>query len=418
MSWWKPYAGISLTTFLETVANENWFWAAKRLSGNDTGLTGGHQAGVYLPQWFFENVFPAICTTDEYNPRERIETCYFPSSDILVEGVSAIYYNSRFFPERGLRKKYNEYRLTGWGGRNASPLQDPENTGAIAILAGRRIDGRTSVLVWTCENAEDEAIVESWLGRELLPSEVVGPRQPHAEALPVALKTLAKRAMLDEWMREFPTGEQIFARVQHVLPFETWKRGVDALLQRRRELEFAIFELVEEAHLMPRISSGFGSVSDFLSLALSAANRRKSRTGKSLELNLASIFNGLHIQFEEQVVTEHRKRPDFLFPGGKAYHDPHFPAARLHMLGAKTCCKERWRQIVTEANRIETKHLFTLQEGVSANQLDEMLGHKVVLVVPKTNKTSFPKERRSVIMDLEGFVQVVQKSQSSCPLFS
>lgn len=49
-----------------------------------------------------------------------------------------------------------------------------------------------------------------------------------------------------------------------------------------------------------------------------------------------------------------------------------FPANKLVFLGAKTTCKDRWRQVLNEADRIETKYLFTLQQGISKNQLREM----------------------------------------------
>ena len=42
------------------------------------------------------------------------------------------------------------------------------------------------------------------------------------------------------------------------------------------------------------------------------------------------------------------------------------------MLAAKTTCKDRWRQIINEADRIKLKHLITLQEGVSEAQFREM----------------------------------------------
>lgn len=105
------------------------------------------------------------------------------------------------------------------------------------------------------------------------------------------------------------------------------------------------------------------------------------------------------------------KKPDFVFPSATAYHDQHFPDFKLHMLASKTCCKDRWRQVITEADRIRPKHLFTLQEGVSSNQLAEMYQHDIVLVVPQPIMKSFPEEFRSQIMNLTGFVEYIRESQ-------
>ena len=73
----------------------------------------------------------------------------------------------------------------------------------------------------------------------------------------------------------------------------------------------------------------------------------------------------------------------------QSYHNFEFPAEKLIMLGAKTTCKDRWRQVLNEADRIDNKHLFTLQRGVSRNQLQEMKDERLTLVIPKRNKSLF-----------------------------
>ena len=57
------YKNISLTRFLELLDQDKLFWLVKRLSGNDTGITGGHQSGIYVPRQFMEAVVPAVVTT-------------------------------------------------------------------------------------------------------------------------------------------------------------------------------------------------------------------------------------------------------------------------------------------------------------------------------------------------------------------
>jgi|SRR6185437_105578 len=122
----------------------------------------------------------------------------------------------------------------------------------------------------------------------------------------------------------------------------------------------------------------------------------------------ATAGDNSEIPFVSQGVTEDNKKPDFLFPNIEAYNNPKFNSDKLVMLASKTTCKDRWRQILNEADRIETKHLFTLQQGISKNQLDEMYKYKVCLVVPQTYLGSFPKEFRSKILTLEQFVSRVQ----------
>mgnify|MGYP002868622352 CR=1 FL=1 len=114
----------------------------------------------------------------------------------------------------------------------------------------------------------------------------------------------------------------------------------------------------------------FKSVDEFVSMANQVLNRRKSRAGKSLEHHLAAIFDENHISYTAQAVTEGNKRPDFIFPSEAAYHDLSFPVQKITSLAAKTTCKDRWRQILNEADRLRDgkKYLCTLQQGISAKE--------------------------------------------------
>jgi hypothetical protein len=77
---------------------------SKLLSANDTGESGGHQAGMLIPK--DNGVLPFFPRLDasEYNPR-----CHLFFVDAAGERweFAFIYYNNRFF--NGTR---NEYRLT------------------------------------------------------------------------------------------------------------------------------------------------------------------------------------------------------------------------------------------------------------------------------------------------------------------
>ena len=109
------------------------------------------------------------------------------------------------------------------------------------------------------------------------------------------------------------------------------------------------------------------------------------------------------------------KKTDFLFPNGQCYHNLSFPADDLIVLGAKTTCKDRWRQVLTEANRVDVKYLFTLQQGISKNQLQEMKDSHLTLVVPNKYISSFPKEYQGEISNLSSFINMVRRKQERLP---
>lgn len=129
--------------------------------------------------------------------------------------------------------------------------------------------------------------------------------------------------------------------------------------------------------------------------------RRKARSGSALELHIREILieerlrEGVNFRHGPQ--WEPGKRPDFLFPSQKAYRDPSFPVARLRMLATKTRCRDRWRQIINEADRIPVKHLLILQEGVSETQFRAMTQANVQLVVADPLITKFPTGIRTDI---------------------
>ena len=402
MNFESAYKNISLTQFLELIDFKGYSWLIKRLSGNDTGITGGHQSGIYVPRSFMDAVMPLVVTTERYNPTEEI-SCYIASHDCLQKGIQAKYYNNKYFPELNLKKKYDEFRMTRWAG---TPLQDVENTGSICILAGKYADNGTELLCWVSRTEDEEDLIEYWLGKEVEPGRMYNSKLlddvkeiPLLKQLPVA------------WFSNFPSGRDIFDFIEHKLPQNTWTRSIDDLLLKRRAMEFDVFTEIEKHDVLPNIKDGFSSVDEFIKYANSIANRRKSRAGTSLELHLESIFRYEKLLFETQVVTEQNKKPDFVFPSGEAYHNPQFPNFKLHMLASKTCCKDRWRQVISEADRIKPKHLFTLQEGVSSNQLNEMYQNGIVLVVPQPIMSSFPADYRDKIMNLTGFVEYIRSSQ-------
>ena len=402
------FSAASLSEFLKELDAEGMFCILKRLSRNDTSQTGSHQAGIYLPKVFCERVFGEICTTADHNPDIFI-TCTFPQINHTIAELRVVYYNSKYFPQLGLRKPYDEFRVTRWG--RSSPLQDPENTGSILIFAVRNgIDGEKTATVWVSKDAAEEIEIESWLGEE------VEPMRPYIRQQRNPIQEIEADAELDvppDWYQIFPTSDQIFNHVLQLTP-RSKSTSPDRILLHRRDLEFKLFQQIEHHHLLPKISGGFQSVEEFNQLSLSVANRRKARTGKSLENHLQSIFKEEKLVFQTQVPTE-RTVTDFIFPSAKAYQATSFPSYRLQMLAAKTTCKDRWRQVVAEAQRISTKHLFTLQQGVSDNQLNDMYGKGIVLVIPAPLKTSYPANWRNDLLTLKDFIELIRHQQQATP---
>jgi hypothetical protein len=90
-----------------------------------------------------------------------------------------------------------------------------------------------------------------------------------------------------------------------------------------------------------------------------------------------------------------------------------FPPGRLTLLGAKSSCKDRWRQVLSEAARIPEKHLLTLEPGISVNQTDEMKQERLQLVLPKSIHETYQASQRNWLMSVSGFIDLALSRQTS-----
>ena len=213
-----------------------------------------------------------------------------------------------------------------------------------------------------------------------------------------------------EFGLEWPSTEEMsrFARDQVT---DTNPDNIDETLVRWLEREYDLFKALEKVKAWPQIESGFQDVEEFLSLSLSIQNRRKARMGRSLENHLAAIFDLHKVRYSNQAKTEGKSTPDFIFPGESEYHQECFNSGLLVMLAAKSSCKERWRQILIEAERIPAKHLCTLQPSISTHQTDQMKDQNVTLVVPSPLHDTYGETQRAEMMSVAEFVEFVRHKQ-------
>lgn len=187
----------------------------------------------------------------------------------------------------------------------------------------------------------------------------------------------------------------------------------DGALMAWWDTEYRLFQAFERSIVESRLATGFSgesAVDDFLRFSLSVQNRRKSRSGHAFEHHLAAVLSAVGVPFERGATTERKSKPDFLLPSARAYADPDHPPSALRMLGAKTTAKDRWRQILTEADRIPVKHLATLQPAISVDQTREMAARKVQLVVPRGLHESFTTAQQSQIWTLSDFINDVEEA--------
>lgn len=212
----------------------------------------------------------------------------------------------------------------------------------------------------------------------------------------------------------FPPTAEFSATARRSLPGVRAEDDPDAALVTWLDHEEALFRRLEGRVIAARLEEGFVNddgidVDGFVSFSLSVQNRRKSRMGYALENHLEAIFRAFGIAHDRGAETRDNSKPDFLFPGVKAYNAaPASGAPHLIMLGAKSTCKDRWRQVLNEAAKIPRKHLLTLQPGISEAQTEQMDQADLQLVVPRSIQDSYTDGQRAWLWDLARFIRHVE----------
>ena len=224
-------------------------------------------------------------------------------------------------------------------------------------------------------------------------------------------------SIIEKFGTTFPKTAEFSDLVRLTLPEVRAEDDPDAALIAWLDHEEALFRRLERKVVSSRIEAGFmdedgTDVDGFISFSLSVQNRRKSRMGHSLENHLAAVLRAYDIRHVQGAVTEHNHRPDFLFPDLATYQAaPPEGNARLTMLGAKSTCKDRWRQVLAEAEKINRKHLLTLEPGISGPQTHQMEASSLQLVVPLPVHSSYTAAQQGWLWSVADFIGEVRARQ-------
>jgi hypothetical protein len=371
----------------------------KRLSANDTGATGGHQVGFYVPNRVAFLITPEL-DSDDVDPRHVY--AFELASHHQSAQVRLIYYNSR----RRSAGTRNECRITGLGGRT-SALQDPINTGALFLVS---FDGHgATISAWLCRTSDEEELAENTIG-PVIPGDLVllgADESGKLNLLDFASAPARCRPTLETlpaaWMTHFPSPTAIVQEAGRLLP--AGARSVDSVLVDRFDCAYSMFRIIEAYHWLPKVELGFESLDQFLGVAQTLLQRRKARAGRNLEEHLALVFGEQGVKFDAQQYTEPGIRPDFVFPSIDRYRSAGLGDPDLDVLAAKSTLRDRWPSVIREANKIPLKHLFTMDEGIAQPQFDEIAAAGIRLVVPAQRLAKYPASVRPKLWTLQEFIR-------------
>lgn len=364
----------------------------KFISPNNVGQTGSHEYGYYLPKpaWKLFTPHPP----DKGVNKEHLVDITWPDNRITHSRI--VWYGKR---------TRSEYRLTRFG--ENFPWRTEDNIGDLLVLIPT---GKTTFIAHVLDLEEDVADLQAALGVEI--TETWGVYDRFAEMEEIDTDECMTRYFreLAATLTDFP-GTKIFSQ-ETVAAFRKCVSDFAVVPPDQKivdlvDAEYKLFRLVERKLCQDQIARMFKSVDDFLGTAASIMNRRKARAGRSLENHVEFVFNEAGIPFEVRPNID--GKPDIIIPSKEAYDNPAYPDHKLFIVGVKTTCKDRWRQVLNEGTRVSNKHLLTIQQGISTGQLMEMKKANLQLIVPKSLHKKYPNDSPMQLLNIEQFIASVRK---------
>ncbi len=368
----------------------------KFVSANDAGVTGSHQAGFYLPKaaWkLFAPFGPQKGRLDKSKVRILWQADRYTDSVVTWYG----------------QKTRDEYRLTCFG--RGFPYLNDDTVGDMLVLIPLDMQNFLAYVIDIPDDVED---IQVALGVEAIGGWAIyeAAKEPEPISEDGCIDQRFRQFAID--LSAFPAGDQFSSQTREALLAcirDFAKKPNDDRLLLLMQNEYRLFKLVERQICLPEVRRLFKDIDDFLKTAATLMNRRKSRAGRSFENHVEYLLKEAKIPFD--IRPDIAGEPDIIIPSKVAYNDPAYPTDKLFMLGVKTTCKDRWRQLLGEAPRLQHKHLITMQEGISANQLADINNHKITLVVPEKLHNRYPKVTGMTLMEVDGFFSAVRQKLAS-----
>jgi hypothetical protein len=219
--------------------------------------------------------------------------------------------------------------------------------------------------------------------------------------------------LVGEYPESLPPGATVAALVRSRVTQIDAIADPDGALMRWIEVEAAVYRAWEDKKIERRLKEGFitakgiHDIEGFRKFSMSLRQSRVSRAGGALQFHFRALLDARRVPYAMEPRVDGGELPDFLFPGLREYENPNYPADGLRMLAAKFTAKDRWRQVLNEAERIRIKHLLTLETGITPRQMSLMNRAQLLLVLPIPVLEKYPEIQRKGALSLASFINEV-----------
>ena len=155
---YSPVETDRLRDWMARWIGDGWIWHARFLSGIETSAAQARRSGPRIPRRLLT---PAFLSLAEDNGATTVEfDIEIDSHGVREDRVRGVSHTG----EGLLGRPLPEMRITDLG--TASPLLDPENTGALAVFVFRPapVTDSPKCRIWICRNPVETDVVDDLIG--------------------------------------------------------------------------------------------------------------------------------------------------------------------------------------------------------------------------------------------------------------
>ena len=287
----------------------------KFISRNNVGLTGSHECGFYLPKIVY-GLFTPHPPEKGANSKHDLSVTW--QDGRITESVVTWY-------GTGTR---SEYRLTRFG--QDFPFLNEGVVGDMLVLIAT---SPNEALAYVLDFDDDIEEIQATLGVDAFGQWGVykdgAAQQEENEDACVERRIRLFAAALSS----FPDNG-VFSGTTRDILIECLKGfsslSPDKALVKAYSVEYEIFQAVERQVCGNQVSGKlFRNIDEFLKVASSIMNRRKSRAGRSLENHVESLLNAAGVPHKMRPDLGPDGTPDIIIPSVDAYFSKDYPADRI-----------------------------------------------------------------------------------------
>jgi hypothetical protein len=183
---------------------------------------------------------------------------------------------------------------------------------------------------------------------------------------------------------------------------ELMEKGFEILKRQQQEIyPIKIAELIwsatDNGSALTRESLALSialKMGEIRSVFKSMQNSIFSLAGSCFEKYIEKWLGAFDLPFNSQEKVDGDRVPDFILPNSAYYMARESRSSDdAVLLSAKTTCRERWTQILSEGTYVDTRYLATLDAAVPRDKIVNMHSERVVMIVPESQKKALEHYR-------------------------